>query len=67
MVRRMYLKSKTSFQVTFTNVIGILKGERFGKVKDKLLGVTAHYDTRIDTPGIPQSVQIFIQGRIQDF
>lgn len=31
--------------VTFANIIGILKGERFGKLNDRILGVEAHYDT----------------------
>lgn len=38
--------------VTFANVIGVLKGERFGQEDDKILGVAAHYDTVPNTPGV---------------
>ena len=40
-----------SFQINFTNVIGVLKGERFGNVSDKIVGVGAHYDTVKTTAG----------------
>ena len=40
-----------SLQTNFTNVIGLLKGERFGQMTDRILGVGAHYDTVPTTPG----------------
>lgn len=39
------------FKVSFANIIGVLKGERFGQADDKILGVAAHYDTMPYTPG----------------
>lgn len=38
--------------VSFANIIGVLKGERFGQADDKILGVAAHYDTMPYTPGV---------------
>lgn len=38
--------------VTFANVIGVLKGERFGQADDRILGVSAHYDTVPNSPGV---------------
>ena len=46
------------FQRNFTNVIGILKGERFGSIADRIVGVAAHYDTVRTTAGKP-SINIF--------
>ena len=37
--------------MNFTNVVGILKGERFGNISDRILGVAAHFDTVDTTPG----------------
>ena len=37
--------------MNFTNVVGILKGERFGNITDRILGVGAHFDTVDTTPG----------------
>ena len=42
---------KVYLQKNFTNVIGILKGEHFGKVTDRIIGVAAHYDTVSTTAG----------------
>ena len=39
-------------QLNFTNVIGILKGERFGQLDDKILAVGAHFDTVNITAGV---------------
>lgn len=38
--------------VTFANIIGVLRGERFGQPDDKIVGVAAHYDTVAHTPGV---------------
>lgn len=38
--------------VIFANVIGVLRGERFGQANDKILGVEAHYDTVPGSPGV---------------
>ena len=35
----------------FANIIGILRGERFGQASDRILGVEAHYDTVQGSPG----------------
>ncbi|XP_052796183.1 aminopeptidase S-like isoform X2 [Mya arenaria] len=42
----------TFLGVSYTNVIGVLKGERFGTYDDKLVGVGAHYDTVKITKGV---------------
>ncbi|XP_052796216.1 aminopeptidase S-like [Mya arenaria] len=39
-------------EVSYTNVIGVLKGERFGTYKDEIVGVGAHYDTVDITKGV---------------
>ena len=48
--------TKSSFfitlQLNFTNVIGILKGERFGRMNDKILAIGAHFDTVNITAGV---------------
>lgn len=36
----------------FSNVIGILKGDNFGKASDRILGIVAHYDTVNTSPGV---------------
>ncbi|XP_052795125.1 uncharacterized protein LOC128228074 [Mya arenaria] len=42
----------TYLGVSYTNVIGVLKGEKFGKYEDKIVGVGAHYDTVNITIGV---------------
>lgn len=32
-------------QGVFWNIIGVLKGDLFGTENDKIIGLTAHYDT----------------------
>ena len=39
-------------QLNFTNVVGILKGERFGQLDDRILAIGAHYDTVNITSGV---------------
>ncbi|XP_052796151.1 uncharacterized protein LOC128228718 [Mya arenaria] len=38
--------------VSYTNVIGVLRGERFGTFEDEIVGVGAHYDTVNITKGV---------------
>ena len=47
-------------QVTFANVIGVLKGERFGQESDRILGVAAHYDTVPNSPGAYSNAKLNI-------
>ena len=38
-------------QIQFTNVIRLIKGEKFGQAGDHIVGVGAHYDTADNSPG----------------
>lgn len=41
-----------SAEKKFTNVIGILKGDHFGNINDRIVGVAAHYDTVRTSAGV---------------
>lgn len=38
--------------VNGTNIFGVLKGDNFGQKTDRILGISAHYDTLPETPGV---------------
>ncbi|KAK3587896.1 hypothetical protein CHS0354_014408 [Potamilus streckersoni] len=42
----------TTRNVPGSNIIGILKGKRFGTFKDRIAGIGAHYDTVRNSPGV---------------
>lgn len=47
-----FQEPRVSSTKNFTNVIGILKGEHFGNLTDRIVGVAAHYDTVSTTAGV---------------
>lgn len=49
-------------QGTFYNIIGVLKGDKFGQAGDRIIGLAAHYDTVDISPGTCSSIVCMCLG-----
>ncbi|KAL3832724.1 hypothetical protein ACJMK2_024341 [Sinanodonta woodiana] len=57
----------TTDNVNGSNIIGILKGKRFGTPKDMIVGIGAHYDTVYNSPDNLKGSKYFVNTWLPQF